>query len=111
MSSYWEFYRRNGVLMDALHQAAAVDPAFAERSRQMAEPDVRHIADHLTQARDAGLRLPGDPLVLATAFTTLVPSFAALWQSGGGPALGRELPDEEAVETLTSFIYAGIGGA
>ncbi|MEV6599414.1 hypothetical protein AB0M36_21535 [Actinoplanes sp. NPDC051346] len=99
------------VVLDALRQAATVDAAFAERARQLVEPDVRHIADHLTRARDAGLTLPGDPLVVATAFTTLVPAFAAMWQSGGGPELGRELPDAEAIETLTSFVYAGIGGS
>jgi AcrR family transcriptional regulator len=108
---YWSFYRRNRTVMDALQQAATVDVAFARRAQELIEPDIRHIADHLTRARDAGLRLTGDPLVLATAFTTLVPAFATMWQSGSAPDLGRALPDDEAVETLTSFIYGGIGGA
>ena len=110
VSVYWSFYRRNRVVLDALRQAATVDAAFAERSRQLIEPDIHHLAEHLSRARDAGLQLPGDPVVLATTFTTLVPAFAAMWQSGEGPDLGRELTDEEAVETLTSFIHAGIGG-
>ncbi|WP_041832060.1 TetR/AcrR family transcriptional regulator [Actinoplanes sp. N902-109] len=107
---YWAFHRRNRVLMDALQQAATVDGGFAERLRQLTEPDMHHLAEHLVRAREAGVALPGDPLVLATAFTSLVSQFAAMWQSGRAPHLGRELGDEEAIETLTSLIHAGIGG-
>lgn len=111
VSVYWEFHRRHRVVLAALRQAATVDAAFAERARQLTEPDIRHIAAHLTRAGESGLPLPGDPTVLATAFTTLVPAFTEMWQSGEGPRLGRDLSDEEAIETLTSFIHAGIGGA
>jgi AcrR family transcriptional regulator len=107
---YWDFHRRNRVLMDALQQASTVDPVFAERLRTLVEPDMHHMADHLIRAREAGLTLPGDPLVLATAFTALVSQFAAMWQSGSGPDLGRDLSDEEAIETLTALIHTGIGG-
>ncbi|AGZ40243.1 TetR/AcrR family transcriptional regulator [Actinoplanes friuliensis] len=107
---YWTFSRENRTLLSALQQAATVDAGFAERSRALVEPDIHHIADHLTRAAEAGFRLPGDPLVVATIFTTLVPAFSAMWQSGEGPALGRELSDDEAIETLTSFIYSGLGG-
>ena len=67
----------------------------------MMEPDLGHITDHL-----AKLDLPGDPAVVATIFTTLISGFAAEWLAGER----RDLPDDEAIETLTSFIYAGIGG-
>jgi hypothetical protein len=77
----------------------------------MMEPDLHHIADHLTNARDAGLHLPGDPLVIASAFTVMLSAFAATWQGGTGPDLGRPLTDEEAIETLTGLLYAAIGGA
>jgi len=107
---YWRFYRRHRTLMSALQQASSVDERFAERSQAMLEPDLHHIADHLIRAREAGLTLPGDPLVVATAFTQLLATFAATWQSGAGPDLGRPLSDEEAIETLTSFAYAAIGG-
>ena len=103
---FWSFHRRHQAIMTALQQAATVDEGFAQRMREMVEPDLRHIADHL-----AGLDLPGDPLVVASIFSTLVSGFAATWQSGAGPDLGRELSDDEAIETLTSFIHAGIGAA
>jgi hypothetical protein len=71
----------------------------------MLEPDLRHIAAHLD-----GLDLPGDPLVTATLFTRSAWAFAATWLSDDPPALGRPLADEEAIETLTSFLHAGLGG-
>ena len=102
---YWNFYRRRQTILVALQQAAIVDPSFARRSQELMEPDLRHIAGHLER-----LELPGDPLVVASMITTLMSAFADVWLSGRGPGLGRELPDEEAIETLTSFLYAGIGG-
>ncbi|WP_199752177.1 TetR/AcrR family transcriptional regulator [Actinoplanes sp. ATCC 53533] len=110
VAAFWNFHRAHRPIMAALQQAAIVDERFAERSRAMIEPDLHHIAEHLIHARDAGLPLPGDPLVVATAFTQLLSTFAATWQSGAGPDLGRPLDDDEAIETLTSFAYAAIGG-
>jgi AcrR family transcriptional regulator len=102
---YWGFYRQARTVVTALQQAASVDEQFAEQAQRMLEPDMHHIAGHL-----AGLDLPGDPLVVASIFTGLISTFAATWLSGNHPRLGRELTDEEAIETLTSFVYAGIGG-
>jgi AcrR family transcriptional regulator len=105
VAAFWGFYRRHRTLMVALEQASSVDPAFARRSQDMLEPDLRHIADHL-----AGLQLPGDPLLVASIFGSVISRTAATWLSGNGPNIGRPLTDDEAIETLTSFIYAGIGG-
>jgi AcrR family transcriptional regulator len=105
VATYWDFYRRHRTIVVALQQAATVDEAFARRSQEMLEPDLGHIAGHL-----AALKLPGDPLVVASMFTALLSTFAATWLAGNGPDLGRELSDDEAIETLTSFVYAGIGG-
>jgi AcrR family transcriptional regulator len=105
VAAFWMFYRRHRTIMVALQQAATVDGAFARRSQEMLEPDLRHIADHLR-----GLDLPGDPLVVSSIFSAVMSQTAATWLSGNGPELGRQLSDDEAIETLTSFIYAGIGG-
>jgi AcrR family transcriptional regulator len=106
VAAYWGFYRRHRTIVRALAQAATVDETFARRSQEMLDPDLRHIADHL-----ASLTLPGDPMVVASMFTTLVSGFADLWLSGAAPALGRPLSDDEAIESLTTFIHQGIGGA
>ncbi|MEV6630705.1 TetR/AcrR family transcriptional regulator [Actinoplanes sp. NPDC051470] len=90
---YWDFYRRHRTVMVALEQAATVDASFARRMREMVEPDVQHIADHL-----AKLALP-DPLTVARMITTLLHGFIATWEGG-----------DEVVDTLTDFIHAAIAG-
>lgn len=105
VASYWYFYRRYRTVMIALQQAAFVDESFAARSRAMLEPDLRHIADHLR-----GLSLPGDPLVSALLFGQVIHGFASAWFGGDRPVLDREPSDDEIIEMLTSFIYAGFGG-
>ena len=95
VAQFWQFYRRHRVVMVALQQAATVNEAFAERVREMSEPDVQHVADHLAKLDD----LPGDPLTVARMVTTLMSAFAA-----------SAYEDESAIDTLTDFIHAGIGG-
>jgi AcrR family transcriptional regulator len=104
VAAFWGFYRRHRAIMVALQQAALVDDAFAERAQQMMAADLGHIRDHL-----AALDLPGDPLVSASLFGTTVSAFAATWLSAGRPDLGRPLSDEEAIETLTTFLHRGLG--
>ncbi len=103
VAAFWGFYRRHRTVMDALQQAAIVDQEFARVTREMLAPDLRHIAGHM-----AKLDLPGDPLVFASLFTALLQAFATTWLSGPRPDLGRELSDEEAIETMTSFVYGGL---
>lgn len=106
VATFWTFYRRHRTVMVALQQAATVDDSFARRSHELLAPDLQHIADHL-----AKLNLPGDPLLVASMFTTLLSTCADAWLSGRGPDLSHPLSDDEAIETLTSFLYAGVGGA
>jgi AcrR family transcriptional regulator len=98
---FWGFYGRHRAVMSALQQAAIVDEEFARRSREMLEPDLRHIAGHL-----AGLDLPGDPLVAASFFTTTLSAVAAGWYGGTVPATG----EPEIIESLTTFLHQGLGG-
>jgi AcrR family transcriptional regulator len=98
---YWGFYREHRAVMSALQQAAIVDAAFARRSREMLEPDLRHIAGHL-----AGLRPPGGPLVAASFFVSTVSAVTAAWFADPGPAAG----EIETIEALTTFLHTGLGG-
>jgi AcrR family transcriptional regulator len=107
VAGFWDHFRRNRAVMVALQQAATVDERFASRARDMLEPDLHHLAEHLEQARAGGAELPGDPLTVATAITAVLRGFAQFWLVEGG--LGRPIDDGAAVETLTSFIHAGIG--
>ena len=107
VAGYWGFFRRNREVVLALQQAAIVDERFARRMHDLLDPDLRHIAEHLEQARAGGATLPGDPLATATAITAAMAGLAQSWlvQDGRGPE-----DDDEAVDTLTSFIFSGIGG-
>ncbi|WP_214402269.1 TetR/AcrR family transcriptional regulator [Pseudonocardia lacus] len=108
VAGYWAYFRRNRAVMVALQQAATVDERFSRRMSDMLEPDLHHLAEHLQQARAGGAVLPGDPLVVTTAMTALMSGFAHFWLVQGWA--GHEIDDDEAVDTLTSFIYSGIGG-
>jgi AcrR family transcriptional regulator len=98
---FWTFYGRHRAVMSALQQAAIVDEEFARRSREMLEPDLRHIAGHL-----AGLDLPAEPLAAASFFTTTLSAVAAGWFAGTVPAAG----EPEIIESLTTFLHQGLGG-
>lgn len=106
---YWRFFGANRSVVAALHQAALVDPRFADRLRLLTEPNLRDLAHHLEHIRAAGGQLPGDPLVVASAMVALMNQFAAVWLTGRPPE-DRSLSDEEAVDTLTAFIVHGISG-
>ena len=110
VDTYWQFVRANRPVIIALHQAAMVDEYFARRLREILAPNLRDMADHLEYIRAAGTELPGDPLVVASALVALIGQFAYSWLVEGGEELGRELSDQEAVDTLTGLIVRGISG-
>lgn len=97
IEQFWLVYRRHRTVIEALRQAAIVDPQFARVQQEMLEPDLAHIADHMAKASPAA-----DPAVLASIFSSLISSFAETWID--------RLPDDQAIETLTNFLYAGING-
>ena len=97
IEQFWTVYRRHRTVMEALRQAAIVDAQFDQRQREMTRPDVVHLARHMERAAPEG-----DPAVLASIFSLLVSTFAATWID--------KIPDDEAIETLTTFVYGGING-
>jgi AcrR family transcriptional regulator len=108
VASYWAFFKHHHVLMTALQQAATVDQRFADRARELMEPDLHHLAEHLEQARAAGVRLPGEPVVVAALMRGAMVQFAQFWVGEGG-VRGYRLSDDEAIEMITSFLHGGIG--
>jgi AcrR family transcriptional regulator len=108
VAAYWAFYQRHFVVMTALQQAATVEERFADRARELMEPDLHHMAEHLEQARVAGVRLPGEPVVVAALMRAAMVQFAQFWLGEGG-VRGQTLTDDQAIDTITSFIYGGIG--
>jgi AcrR family transcriptional regulator len=108
VAGYWAFYKHHFAVMTALQQAATVDQRFADRARELMEPDLYHLAEHLEQARDAGVRLPGEPVVVAALMRAAMVQFAQFWLGEGG-VRGQQLTDDQAIDTITAFIHGGIG--
>ncbi len=108
VAGYWHFFRRHRAVVTALQQAATVDERFGARARELMEPDLHHLAEHLEQARAAGVRLPGEPLVVATLMRAAMTQFAQFWLAEGGVP-GWTPTDDQAIDTITSFIHNGIG--
>jgi AcrR family transcriptional regulator len=109
VAAYWDFAKHHRTVMAALRQAATIDEGFARRVYELGRADLAHMADHLRVAQQHGVRLPGDPDVVASAIASLMAEFAERWLSRDTQDLERLLTDDEAIETLTSFIAGGIG--
>ncbi|MFC4530311.1 TetR/AcrR family transcriptional regulator [Sphaerisporangium dianthi] len=109
VAAYWHTYKAHLPEIQALGQAALVDPEFAERVAQIRHAQLRTMREHLQRLQAAGFDLPGDPAVLASAFNALLEGFCAVWLTGGEP-IGRSLGDDEAIDTLTGLLRHGLTG-
>ncbi|MBN6054253.1 TetR/AcrR family transcriptional regulator, partial [Nonomuraea sp. RK-328] len=110
VATYWHTYKAHLPEIQALGQAALVDPEFAERVSQIRHAQLQTMREHLQRLRTAGFDLPGDPAVLASAFNALLEGFCAAWLTGGGEPIGRPLGDDEAIDTLTGLLHHGLTG-
>jgi AcrR family transcriptional regulator len=107
---YWHTYRAHLPEIRALGQAALVNPVFAEQVARSRHTELQSMREHLERLRAAGFDLPGDPAVLASAFNALLEGFCATWIADGGEPIGRELGDDEAIDTLTGLLRYGLTG-
>ncbi|WP_242908883.1 TetR/AcrR family transcriptional regulator [Actinomadura terrae] len=106
VAAYWRTYKAHLPEIQALGQAALVDPGFAARLAEIRRAGLETMRAHLQRLEDEGHVLSGDPAVLASAFNALLEGFCATW-SGGDPS-GRTLTDAEAVDTLTDLLHHGL---
>lgn len=107
---YWHTYRAHLPEIRALGQAALVNPVFAAQVARSRHTELQSMREHLERLRAAGFDLPGDPAVLASAFNALLEGFCATWIADGGEPIGRELGDDEAIDTLTGLLRYGLTG-
>ena len=111
VSAYWETYHTHSAVLRSLQQAAIVNERFAARLQELTEPDRRHFVEHLEQARSAGARLPGDPMLVASAIQSLMLTFTSQWIDHGVRGdLAPDATDADGIDTLTNIIYAAIHG-
>lgn len=97
VAAYWNLYREHASTMLALRQAALVNEEFAGRLRRFTDEQLRDIAGHLAYVRD----LPGDVDVSLKLMAATMDGIAQ-WRP--------DLPDEEAIEIVTRFVYRGLNG-
>jgi AcrR family transcriptional regulator len=95
---YWRFHAEQAATLLALRQAALVNEDFAARLTEYRTSQLAEIADHLDHVD----RLPARPDLSLSMMYALADTFAH--QHHG------ELPDDEAIEALTRFIYRGLTG-
>lgn len=110
VATYWHTYRAHLPEIQALGQAALVDPEFAERVARIRHAQLQTMREHLQRLQAAGSDLPGDPAVLASAFNALLEGFCTVWAGGDGEPIGRVLGDDEAIDTLTGLLRHGLTG-
>jgi len=110
VANYWRFYSRHAVELTALRQAALVNAEFGAQLEEMTAGSVDHLNDHLDPITKAGRSLPGPPDLVLAMFAGLLDGFSYHWQLSEGRFGGRRVDDEEAVDTLTEFIYRALNG-
>ena len=110
VATTWYVYRDHLPEISALLQAGLVHEGLARRVRELRAGRVRIIEEHLVDLRAAGYELPGDPAIVASAMVGLLEQFCTAWLVNGGDPPGRELDDDEAIDTLTRFIRFGLLG-
>lgn len=102
---YWTFARANAAVLRAMEEAAQVSPDFARVIAGFGAEQRADIADHVAEFPARGLALPG------TVDASLAMMFAAV---DGMLRMVREgavtLTDEEAIESITRFVYRGLTG-
>ncbi|HXY63330.1 MAG TPA: TetR/AcrR family transcriptional regulator [Mycobacterium sp.] len=110
VANYWRFYSRHAVELTALRQAALVNAEFGAQLEEMTAGSVDHLDDHLDPITKAGRSLPGPPDLVLAMFAGLLDGFSYHWQLSEGRFGGRRVDDEEAIDTLTEFIYRALNG-
>jgi hypothetical protein len=55
-------------------------------------------------------RLPGPPELVLAMFAGLLDGFSYRWQLSEGRFGGRRVDDDQAIDTLTEFIYRALNG-
>jgi len=107
---YWTFYRENAATMQALRQAAMVSEEFARKLATFGASQQEDIRGHLAHVTAKGMELPATTQISLAMMYRLVDGFAQMWLLDPPPDGWDPVSDEQAVESLTRFIYRGFTG-
>jgi AcrR family transcriptional regulator len=110
VAAYWRFHTRHIVELTALRQAALINAEFGADMQAMVSEDTSHLRDHLDWITKAGRSLPGQTDLVLAMFTGLLDGFSYRWQVSAGEFGSRRVTDDEAIDTLTEFLYRAVNG-
>ena len=97
IAAYWRVQREHAATMLALRQAALVDENFARTLREFSRAQLDDIRDHL----DHVANLPASSEVSLTVLAAMLDGFTQM---------RPELPEDEATEVMTRFVYRALNG-
>ncbi|MFC8382798.1 MULTISPECIES: TetR/AcrR family transcriptional regulator [unclassified Nocardia] len=102
---YWTFAREHASVLRAMGQAAQVSPDFARIIAGFGAEQRTDIADHVADFPERGLRLPGTVDASLAMMFAAVDGMLRMVEDGS-----VTLTDEEAIESITRFVYRGLTG-
>ncbi|WP_063006349.1 TetR/AcrR family transcriptional regulator [Nocardia salmonicida] len=102
---YWIFAREHASVLRAIGQAALVSPDFARIIAGFGAEQRADIADHVADFPERGLRLPGTVDASLAMMFAAVDGMLRMVEDGS-----VTLDDEEAIESITRFVYRGLTG-
>ncbi|MEV0769196.1 TetR/AcrR family transcriptional regulator [Nocardia salmonicida] len=102
---YWTFAREHASVLRAIGQAALVSPDFARIIAGFGAEQRADIADHVADFPERGLRLPGTVDASLAMMFAAVDGMLRMVEDGS-----LTLDDEEAIESITRFVYRGLTG-
>ncbi|WP_345572716.1 TetR/AcrR family transcriptional regulator [Nonomuraea rosea] len=110
VAQYWHSYREHLPEMVAIFQASMADQVFFARWRQLRDVEFDELREFtaILERRSTGT---ADPRVMASAALSTLEFFCYIWQAAGGDPPGTRLPDDQAIDTLTTLLLHGMAGA
>ncbi|MFC6012367.1 TetR/AcrR family transcriptional regulator [Nocardia lasii] len=102
---YWTFAREHAAVLRAMGQAAQVSPEFARIVADFGTEQRADIADHVADFPARGLRLPGTTDASLAMMFAAVDGMLRMVEDGA-----VTLTDDEAIESITRFVYRGLTG-
>lgn len=106
--AFWQTFSERRGEITAVFQAAMADEDFADRWLDIRANGIRTIGRGIREAQAQGF-CPGlDPLVAASALSSMIEHFCYVWQSQGGDRVRATVDEEAAVETLTQLWFHAV---
>lgn len=100
IAAFYRHYQERLPEAIGIFQASMVNPTFAEQWRQIRTNGVRTIAGGIRRAQRAGFAPGLDPLLAASALSSMIEHFCLVWIAGEGDATDVRFSDDHAVDTL-----------